>query len=650
MAYQDSLDYLYGLQRFGIKLGLDNIRELLSRLGEPHQAFRCVHVAGSDGKGSVCALLESILRRAGYRVGLYTSPHLVRFNERIRVDGVEIPDRDVVRLTEEIRPRAEAMAASGKAAQPTFFEFTTAMAFQYFREQGVDLALLEVGMGGRLDATNVVIPEVCVITRIGMEHTEHLGRTLERIAREKAGIIKEGVPVWTVEQPALPVIRERCQALGSPLRVVGKDLRVEREPSGLEGQRIRITDGGAHEYEVGLLGTFQAENAGLAYGVVQELRRRGWKVSETAVRRGLSKAEWPARMQVVSRYPAIILDATHTVEGARRLRESVEELFAGRPLTLVIGILDDKDLGGIASQLGPLCRRVVATEPATERGRAAEEVAAAFEAVGEVKVVKPVAEAVRTAISMSRAHDVVLITGSLYTAGEAMVFLKDWRRERAEEVIRRLKRVYMPEDFATAELETALGRITREREDPFAVLISTVISQRTADPTTEVVASRLFSQFPTAEALASAPLEAIEDAIRPANFYRTKARAIKEIAMRISNDHGGVVPRDMEELCELPLVGRKTANCVLVYGYGEPAIPVDVHCHRIPNRIGLIHTKSEEETETELKRLLPEHLWLEVNELFVRHGQTTCGPTRPQCPSCVLADLCEYNLARTSGP
>ncbi len=644
MRYQDAIDYLYGLQRFGIKLGLDNILDLLSRLGDPHRPLRSVHIAGSHGKGSVCAFLDSILRKAGFRVGLYTSPHLVRFNERIRVHGVEITDAEVVRLVNEIRPHAEAMASATETAQPTFFEFTTAMAFKHFQESGVDIALLEVGMGGRLDATNVVTPEVAVITRIGLEHTQYLGKTLSRIAREKAGIIKEGVPVWIPDQPVLDVIRERCRVLGAPIKVVGRDLRVNRAATGLEGQKFIFSDGETKEYSVILLGNYQAENAALAYGVIQELRGRGWKIGENAVKRGFAGAGWPARLQVVHRHPTVVLDCTHTTEGAKRLRESMEELFPDRAVIMVVGILNDKDLKGIAKHLAPMCRKVIATQPETERAFRAEEVAEAFSPPGAAKVVRPVREAVGAALALADIDDVVLITGSLYTAGEASVFLESWRRDRAEEVVRRLKRRYLPGDFATAPLETALGKITREREDPFVVLISTIISQRTADPTTEMVSSKLFSRYGNPQELASAPLEDIERVVRPANFYKTKARAIKEISRRIYNDHGGSVPREMKELCKLPLVGRKTANCVLVYGYGVPAIPVDVHCHRIPNRLGLIHTKSEVETENGLKSILDPSLWLEVNELFVRHGQTTCTPRNPDCASCCLADLCVYNL------
>ncbi len=646
MGFQETLTYLYGLDRFGMKLGLDNIRALLSRLGNPEDGLRFVHVAGTNGKGSVCAFLDSILRNSGYRVGLYTSPHLVRFNERIKVSGSEIPDADVVRLTEEIRPHAEVLAEKNKARHPTFFEFTTAMALRYFLEQKVDAVVLEVGLGGRLDATNIVLPEVAVITRLGYEHTEHLGRTIVRIAKEKAGIIKEGTATWTIEQPGLEAIDERCRELRAPLRLVGRDLTVSRQPLGTDGQRLLFTGSRSWDYRISLLGTYQAENAALAFGAVQELRSLGWRISETGVRKGFLKARWPARLQLYGRYPAVVLDSTHTTEGAEKLRESIEELFPKRRVHLVIGLLSDKDLAGIASHLSPPCSTVIATQPRTERAYPAERVARAFGAVNSVRIANPVEDAVEQAISMATPADVVLITGSLYTAGEASLHLEAWWKRCALEVIRRLKKMYLPGDFKTAELDSALGKIAREREDPFVVLVSTVISQRTTDTTTEAVAGQLFARFSSPGELASAPPEVLEDLIKPANFYKTKARAIKNIALRIHNDYNDVVPEDMKSLCQLPLVGRKTANCVRVYGYGIPSIPVDVHCHRIPNRIGIIRTKDERATEEALKSLLPKEHWLEINELFVRHGQTTCLPIRPNCASCKLADMCEYNLSR----
>ncbi len=641
MGYEETLAYLYGLQRFGIKLGLGNVRRLLGRLGNPQDAFAAVHVAGSSGKGSVCALLDAVLRRAGHRVGLYTSPHLVRFNERIQVDGEEIADADVVRLTEAIRPHAEALAAEDAAAQPTFFEFTTALAFQYFRERGVDLAVLEVGMGGRLDATNVVHPEVAVITRVEKEHTQYLGKTVERIAREKAGIVKEGVPVWSVAQPGLAALEARCAKVGAPLRVVGRDLHVERLRGDWGGQEIRLTGEEARDYRVALLGSYQAENAALAVGALRELRSGGWRVPEPALRQGLRTARWPGRLEIVSPFPLIILDVTHTAEGAARTAESLEELFPETTFVSVVGVLEDKDLEGIVRPLASLTRLLLLTQPDSDKALSAETAAARLADLGG-KAVTPVPRAVETALKEARPEEGVLITGSLYTAGEASVFLEAWRRGRALEVLRRLKERYLPGAFATADLETALGQITQRTRDPFVVLVSTVLSQRTPDPITSAVSAALFARYPGAEELAAAPLAAIEELIRPANFYRTKAAAIREIAGRIAAEYGGTVPEDFDALCRLPLVGRKTANCVLVYGYGRPAIPVDVHCHRIPNRIGLIHTTREEETEEALQDLLPQDLWLEVNELFVRHGQTTCKPQTPDCPACNLQDLCAY--------
>ncbi len=644
MGYEESLQYLYGLERLGVRLGLDNILRLLGRLGNPHTAFPSVHVAGSKGKGSVCAFLDGVLRKAGYRVGLYTSPHLVRFNERVRVDGEAIPDNDVVRLTEATRPHAEAMQAQGEANQPTFFEFTTALAFRYFQEREVDIAVVEVGMGGRLDATNVLQPRVTVITHIEREHTQYLGRTIQRIAREKAGIAKEGIPLWTMDQEALPVIARRAETVGAPLHVVGRELRVNRVSNGLEGQTFTLSDAEDRTYRIPLLGTYQPENAALAYGALRSLEQDGWAIGRRAVRSGFGTTRWPARFEVLNHAPTVVVDSTHTPEGARRLRETLEEIYPGRKALIVLGVLEDKDPRGIAAALAPAVRHLVLTQPDTERAFPAT---AAAKALGQADatVVTPVAKAVEYALQRAGSTEVVVITGSLYTAGEAITFLEDWKRARAREVVRRLKEAYLPGEFASADLETALGQISRRTEDPFVVLISTVLSQRTADPTTEAVSAALFARFPTPEALAMAPLEEIEVTIRPANFYHTKAKAIRDIAQRVVGKYGGKVPEEMEELLRLPLVGRKTANCVLVYGYGRPAIPVDVHCHRIPNRIGIIHTKGVRETEEALGALLPQSLWVEVNELFVRHGQTTCRPTNPACDRCSLQDLCAYGLS-----
>src|SRR6266566_5260109 len=258
MDYQTTLEHLYRLERFGIKLGLDNIRQLLSLLGDPQRGLKVVHVTGTNGKGSVCAYAASVLQAAGYRVGLYTSPHLVRFNERIQVDRILIADDDVLRLWSGMQPAIQAMTSARAIDHPTFFEVTTAMAFEYFRERQVDVAVIEVGMGGRMDATNVADGLVSVITRVDLEHTEHLGRTVNRIAREKAGIVKPSSRAVTVAQPALSVIEARCREVHAPLLVVGRDVHAERIAGDLRGQRVRVRGSfGSLELGTPLLGSFQ---------------------------------------------------------------------------------------------------------------------------------------------------------------------------------------------------------------------------------------------------------------------------------------------------------------------------------------------------------------------------------------------------------
>ena len=419
------LKELYGLERFGIKLGLDTIRDLLRRLGDPQDAFPAIHVTGTNGKGSTCAFLVSIFRAAGYRAGLYTSPHLVRFNERIRVDGDMISDADVARLYGEVRPHAAAMAAEGETNQPTFFEVTTAMAFRYFEEKRVDLAVVEVGMGGRLDATNVVHPDACVLTRIGLEHTEHLGRTVERIAREKAGILKAAIPAVTVDQPALAAIRARAEELKCPLTVVGRDVRYTRQGFGLDGQDLLLEGGLTVEARIQLLGAFQPENAALAFATVLAVGER-WKLTQAAIEEGLRTAKWPGRLQVVRRDPLVLVDGAHNAPAAAALSESLRELFAGRKLTFVMGVLNDKDLAGIAQTLGPLAARVVATKPRTPRAFEPEDLRRAFGGYAPVDVAADVKDGLSKALDSAAKEDVIVVTGSIYTAGEALELLGGW--------------------------------------------------------------------------------------------------------------------------------------------------------------------------------------------------------------------------------
>ncbi len=419
-----ALQQLYSLERFGIKLGLDNIRTLLSLVGDPHVGLKAVHVTGTNGKGSVSAYVASMLQLAGYRTGLYTSPHLVRFNERIQVDGVPIPDADLLRLWEAMQPALRQMDGERAVNRPTFFEVTTALALQYFRERTIDVASVEVGMGGRFDATNVIESRVAVVGRVGLEHTEHLGRTVDRIAREKAGIIKASSRAVTVDQEALPVVEARCRELGVPLTVVGRDVVVDRVSQDLSGQRLRVRGAfGDFDVTTPLLGSFQIENVGLAVAAVTELRKAGVPVPDESIVAGVAATRWPARFQVVRRDPLVVVDGAHNGPAAAALAAAYAELFPLRKCLLVTGILADKDLRSIASSLGPLAERVVACRPKSHRAYHPEEVASAFRPFAPTEVVPGVAEAIDRALSQASKDDLVLITGSIYTAGEALEHL-----------------------------------------------------------------------------------------------------------------------------------------------------------------------------------------------------------------------------------
>jgi dihydrofolate synthase/folylpolyglutamate synthase len=421
MDTQVALEQLYGLERFGIKLGLENIRRLLSLVGDPQEGLQAVHVTGTNGKGSVCAYVASVLRKAGYRVGLYTSPHLVRFNERIQVDGVPISDEDILRLWQGIQPAMQAMDGDRAVNRPTFFEVTTAMAFEYFHERKVDVASVEVGMGGRFDATNVIDGRVAVVARVGLEHTEHLGRTVDRIAREKAGIIKPASRAVTVDQEALSVVEGRCREMEVPLTVVGRDVIVERLSQDLRGQQLRVRGSfGVLEVHTPLIGSFQVENVGLAVAALTELRKSGFEIPDAAIEEGIAATRWPGRLQAIRQEPLVLVDGAHNGPAASALAAAYPELFPDRKCILVIGILADKDLASIASSLGPLANRVVACRPKSHRAYHPEELASSFRRYAPVEVVPGVAAAIDAALGAASPQDIILITGSIYTAGEAL--------------------------------------------------------------------------------------------------------------------------------------------------------------------------------------------------------------------------------------
>lgn len=429
MNYADAIRFLYELRWFGLKLGLENTRKLAALAGNPQNELRFIHVAGTNGKGSTCAMLESIYRTAGLRVGLFTSPHLISFRERIQVDRQLISEADVVRLVTKLRGQSSEFrlqAATEPAgdgtpnaddAYPTFFEFVTVMALLYFAEQRCDLVIWETGLGGRLDATNIVTPLASVITNVQYDHQQWLGDTLSRIAAEKAGIIKPGVPVLTAtnEPEALAVIQETAGRLGAPLTHITSD-GASRLVTQSEGE---IT----HRASLSLRGEHQRRNAGLAVAAVNALRHL-IPVDDTQIRTGLSQLDWPGRLQLVTRPSGqkILLDGAHNVAGAKALRSALEEYFPEQRRTAILGVLEDKEWRRISETLSPLATRIFTVPVSSERAADASQLAEACRAANtnaDVSTCTSLEEALRRC-SMDT---LVIVTGSLYLVGEALEIL-----------------------------------------------------------------------------------------------------------------------------------------------------------------------------------------------------------------------------------
>ena len=401
---------------------LSRMEELLAQFGNPQRAYVSVHVAGTKGKGSVTAMIEAILRAAGYRTGMYTSPHLHTFRERIQADGQLISEEELARLVERMAPVLDARP------EVTVFEVITALAMCYYAERGVQVGVFEVGLGGRLDATNVLLPLVSVITSISLDHVKVLGDTLEAIAREKAGIIKPGVPVVTAPQrsEALAVVRRTAAERGAPLVEVGRDWRWRARGADAGGQRLdvfRPGSGGAPEYpdlHLPLLGMHQLENACAAVAAVAVLQERGMAVPEDAVRRGLEQVQWPGRLEVLGRRPWVVVDGAHNVYSLERLLSAIGALLEYRRLILVVGIGVTHSPRDLLAALLPAAATVFVTRSRHVRATLPEELAALAQELGrEAVVTHSAAEALSAALGAAAADDLVLTTGSLFVVAEA---------------------------------------------------------------------------------------------------------------------------------------------------------------------------------------------------------------------------------------
>ncbi|MCB2185894.1 MAG: bifunctional folylpolyglutamate synthase/dihydrofolate synthase [Deltaproteobacteria bacterium] len=421
-AYQKALDGLYDLQKFGIKLGLNSTQNLLSRLGDPHLALPAVHLAGTNGKGSVGAMLEAALRQAGVKVGFYTSPHLIHFSERFKINGQEITKDRVLDLIERVWQVVD------RREPPTFFEFVTAMGFLYFCEEQVELGLIEVGLGGRLDATNLCRPLVSVITNIGLEHTEYLGNTLAQVAFEKAGVIKPGVPLMhgVRQAPARQVVEETARRLGAPVHRLGRELRFRRGPGEEFSLAGRAWD--LKHLSTNLLGRHQPTNAALALGAAEVLAARGLPLTPAHFRAGLTRVAWPGRLERWPGEPSeppLWLDGAHNVPAAKALLESLPGLLAGRkPLVMVVGIMADKPVDEILALLTPAADRVIFSRPVYSRAAAPEVLATRRPADCPPYEIEPdLGRAMERAKLLAGSGGAVIVTGSLFTVGEARAIL-----------------------------------------------------------------------------------------------------------------------------------------------------------------------------------------------------------------------------------
>lgn len=429
---KDVLAELFSYTQFGIKLGLGRVRLLLSALGDPHDRFPSVHIAGTNGKGSTAAMAASIFQAAGLRVGLYTSPHLCRFSERIRIDGRPMGEADVVRHYIEIK---RAWASLGKAREEegdaTFFELTTAMAFRHFAERRVDAAVIETGLGGRLDATNVLRPVVSVLTTVSHDHEAHLGGSLTAIAREKAGIIKPGVPVvaGSLVSEASAVVEQAAREKGSRLIRLGEEFRAESVRLTAAGGTFDWTreDASFSGLSVPLAGAHQVRNAAMAVATAMEAARASggaFDVGETAVREGLGRVSWPGRFEVLSSAPTVILDGAHNPEGMCALVDALSLLSPSERRILVFGALADKNAGRMLASAGPAFDRIVLVKPDSERAADPRELADLVPDGPEVIVRDGADTALAEVLEEAGAGDRIVVTGSLYLVGEARAVIR----------------------------------------------------------------------------------------------------------------------------------------------------------------------------------------------------------------------------------
>ncbi|MGB2696447.1 MAG: folylpolyglutamate synthase/dihydrofolate synthase family protein [Candidatus Zixiibacteriota bacterium] len=424
--YQETLKYLYGLERFGIKLNLSNTISILKYLGNPHKKFPSVHIAGTNGKGSVAAIMQSVISEAGYKTGIYTSPHLTDFRERIRIGQRKIDKEYILDFVSDLKEKIE-------KNRYTFFEVTTALAFSYFAQKGVDIAVVETGLGGRLDSTNVLSPQLAIITTLSLDHTKILGKTLKKIAFEKAGVIKENVPtiVETDKKEAIDVIRSICRKKKSEFLQVNRHCQWKIKGKNLQGTSF-LLNSNSKQYKnlkIGMPGEHQVNNAATAILALEELRKKGWKITDRSIRVGLKNVDWRARFEIFRKKPLVILDVAHNPEGIRTLLKTMDELIPDKKTVFIFGVMADKDYPRMLKQISKKTELILLTRPDYHRSATLKDLEKAIKKVHvEFKLFEKIKDAYLYALKTTSPSDTICITGSHFTVGEFLSLRGTQRR------------------------------------------------------------------------------------------------------------------------------------------------------------------------------------------------------------------------------
>ena len=430
MNYEESLKYIQETHKFGIRLGLDNMSKLLELLGNPQDKLNIIHVAGTNGKGSTCSFITSILKECGYKVGLYTSPYLETFTERIRINGENIPEEDVARIVTLIREKIEQMVSEGYS-YPTEFEIVTTMAFYYYCEQEVDFVALEVGLGGRYDATNIIKKsDVSVITSISLDHVGILGDTVAKIAYEKGGIIKEnGVAVvYDQSDEAKNIIKDICKEKNAKyIEVKFDDINVKQSDINSQVYDCSIMGQRYEDLEIQLIGDHQINNSMLALSAIEVLKElKNLNLNEKDIRKGLLNTRWPGRIEKIMDKPTFIIDGAHNEDGARSLAKAIAKNFNGKKATLLIGMLEDKDIDGVLEILMPYFNKVITTTPDNDRAINCETLREKISKyVDDVVAISNIEDAVNYTLRNAKEDDVIISSGSLYMIGTVRTILNE---------------------------------------------------------------------------------------------------------------------------------------------------------------------------------------------------------------------------------